>query len=83
MTKKKNTIPPKVIQTFEDCQGLFPAGYVKKLGKSKGIEYYQFIIPDGENGPLKTGFPLVCSWDGRDVKELEPEDALDAVVRFC
>lgn len=82
MTKKKAFIPPEVIQTFKDCQSLFPTGYVKKWGTRSGLEYYQFVIPDGEDGPLVTGYPLVCSWDGRKVKEIYGMAALRALRQF-
>ena len=83
MTKKKTTIPPEVIRAFEDCQSMFPAGHVKKWGKKNGLEYYQFVIPDGKDGPLVTGFPLVCSWDGQKVEDVYGMDALRVLRQFA
>lgn len=70
MTKKKNTFPPGILRAFENCQRRFPTGYVKKLGAKNDLEYYQFVIPEGENGPIEAGFPLVRSWNGREAAEI-------------
>ena len=82
MTKKRTFIPPEVIQTFKDFQSLYPAGYVKKLGTNNGLTYYQFVIPDGEDGPILTGYPLIRSWDGRKVEDVYGTDALDILCQF-
>lgn len=82
MTKKKAFIPPEVIRTFKDFQSLYPAGYVEKLGANNGLTYYQFVIPDGEDGPIPTGYPLICSWDGQDAKDVYGIDALRIQCRF-
>ena len=82
MTKKKTSIPPEVVQNFKDCQSLFPAGYVKKWGTKDGLEYYQFVIPDGEDGPPLTGYPLICAWDEKEATEIYGEEVFHVLCQF-